>query len=86
MRKRRARRGAGLRMMTPRVPTTLSNRRHRGRSPPLRKRLFAALGALLALAPPLPGESPPSGPLQENPPGIEFQHLTTEDGLSHSTV
>ncbi|MCP4958211.1 MAG: hypothetical protein GY925_02970, partial [Actinomycetia bacterium] len=69
-------------MMTPRAPTTLSNRGDRGRSPPRQKRLFTALGALLALAPPLPGENPRQG----KPRGIEFQHLTTEDGLSHNTV
>ncbi len=63
--------------MTPRAPRTFPNRDHRGRRQPLRRRLFTALGALLALAPPL---------MAGNPQGIELEHLTTEDGLSHSTV
>ncbi|MCP5026113.1 MAG: hypothetical protein GY929_07485, partial [Actinomycetia bacterium] len=64
----------------------IAKRNRRGRRQPLRRRLFTALGALLALVPPLPGESPPSAPLRGNPQGVELEHLTTEDGLSHSTV
>ncbi len=64
-------------MMTPRPPRTSPNRSCRGRHQPFRSRLFTALGALLALASPLLGG---------NPPGVELEHLTTEDGLSHSAV
>ncbi|MEM7587117.1 MAG: two-component regulator propeller domain-containing protein [Acidobacteriota bacterium] len=57
-----------------------------GPRPPRFRQTLTALGALLSLAPPLLADSPPSVPVPRTPEGVELEHLTIEDGLSHSTV